>query len=97
MSLAPGILDSHVHQWDPRTTPREASVAVELFGWSPRLLDFVVRHALPKPLVDFFGSGEYVLRAYLPSDLRTDSGIIRAGFEGLFTSRPAGKRSGTST
>ena len=74
MSLAPAIIDSHVHQWDPRTTPREASLAVKLFGWSPRLLDFVVRRAMPKPLVDFVGRGEYALNPYLPSDLRTDTG-----------------------
>ncbi len=72
MGRAPAIVDSHVHQWDPRTTPREASLAVKLFGWSPRLLDFVVRHAMPKPLVDFVGRGEYVLKPYLPSDLRAD-------------------------
>ena len=74
MSLSPPIVDSHVHQWDPRTTPREASLAVKLFGWSPRLLDFVVRHAMPKPLVDFVGRGDYVLKPYLPSDLRSDWG-----------------------
>ena len=74
MSDAPEILDSHVHQWDPRTTPREATLAVKLFGWNPRLLDFVVRLAMPKPLVDFVGRGEYALNAYLPDDLRADLG-----------------------
>ncbi len=83
MSLAPAIVDSHVHQWDPRTTPREASVAVKLFGWSPRLLDFVVRHAMPKPLVDFVGRGEYALNHYLPSDLPSDWGRYRDRLRGI--------------
>ncbi|MBW2510255.1 MAG: amidohydrolase family protein [Deltaproteobacteria bacterium] len=83
MSLAPAIIDSHVHQWDPRTTPREASVAVKLFGWSPRLLDFVVRHAMPKALVDFVGRGEYVLNPYLPGDLRSDWGRHQARLRGV--------------
>ncbi len=83
MSTAPAIIDSHVHQWDPRTTPREASLAVKLFGWSPRLLDFVVRHAMPKPLVDFVGRGEYALNPYLPTDLRADWGRHQHRLEGI--------------
>ena len=83
MSLAPALVDSHVHQWDPRTTPREASVAVKLLGWSPRLLDFVVRHAMPKPLVDFVGRGEYALNPYMPSDLRSDWGRYRDRLRGI--------------
>jgi predicted TIM-barrel fold metal-dependent hydrolase len=83
MSLAPVIVDSHVHHWDPRTTPREASVAVKLFGWNPRLLDFVVRMAMPKPLVDFVGRSEYVLNPYLPSDLRTDWGRHHHRLQGV--------------
>ncbi len=83
MSDAPEILDSHVHQWDPRTTPREASLAVKLFGWNPRLLDFVVRLAMPKPLVDFVGRGEYALKAYLPDDLHADWGRHRDRLIGI--------------
>lgn len=72
MPDATTILDSHIHQWDPRTTPREATLAVKLFGWSPRLLDWVVRVGMPKPLVDFVGRGEYALNEYLPADLKAD-------------------------
>jgi len=32
------IIDAHVHQWDLRNTPREASTFVKLFGWNPRLM-----------------------------------------------------------
>ena len=73
MSDAP-ILDAHVHQWDPRTTPREATAVVKLFGWSPRLLDFVVRRGMPKALIDFVGRREYALAEYLPAQLRADWG-----------------------
>ncbi|MEM9729790.1 MAG: amidohydrolase family protein [Myxococcota bacterium] len=77
------ILDSHIHQWDPRTTPREATPAVKLFGWNPRLLDWVVRLAMPKPLIDFVGRGEYALNEYLPTDLRTDWGRHRNRIRGV--------------
>lgn len=83
MSDAPEILDSHVHQWDPRTTPREATLAVKLFGWNPRLLDFVVRLAMPKPLVDFVGRGEFALNAYLPDGLQADWGRHRGRLVGV--------------
>lgn len=83
MSDAPKILDSHVHQWDPRTTPREASLAVKLFGWNPRLLDFIVRLVMPKALVDFVGPGEHVLNAYLPEDLRADLANYRERLAGI--------------
>ncbi|MEM7434820.1 MAG: amidohydrolase family protein [Myxococcota bacterium] len=77
------ILDAHVHQWDPRTTPREATVAVKLFGWSPRLLDFVVRVGMPKPLVDFVGRGEYALNPYLPKQLAEDWAAHRDRVQGI--------------
>ena len=32
------IIDAHIHQWDPRTTPRTATPAVKALGWSPALL-----------------------------------------------------------
>lgn len=83
MTDAPTIVDSHVHQWDPRTTPREATLAVKLFGWNPRLLDWVVRVGMPRPLIDFVGRGEYALNEYLPADLQTDFAQHRSRITGV--------------
>ena len=83
MVAAPTIIDAHVHQWDPRTTPRSVSLAVKLFGWSPRLLELVVRAAIPKPLIDFVAKPEHALNPYLPADLRKDWEEHRARMAGV--------------
>ncbi len=58
-------------------------MAVKLFGWNARLLDFVVRMAMPKPLIDFVGRGEYVLNPYLPDELAADWGPHRHRLAGI--------------
>jgi len=77
------ILDAHVHQWDPRGTPREVTTAVKLLGWSPRLLDKVLRVAIPKPLIDFVGKADHALADYLPADLRQDWAGHASRLEGV--------------
>ena len=37
--VVPGIIDAHIHQWDPFTTPREASRLAPLYRRAPRLLE----------------------------------------------------------
>ncbi|NNE96350.1 MAG: amidohydrolase family protein [Acidimicrobiales bacterium] len=82
MADAP-ILDAHVHQWDPKGTPREVTTAVKLLGWSPRLLETVVRAAIPKPLIDFVGKADHALNNYLPENLRHDCGEHASRHEGV--------------
>lgn len=82
MPLSP-ILDAHVHQWDPRTTPRETTIAVKLFGWNPRLMEWVVRRAIPKPLIDFVAKAEHALNPYLPAQLNEDWGPHAPRIEGV--------------
>ena len=36
--VVPGIIDSHIHQWDPFTTPREASRLAPLYRRAPKVL-----------------------------------------------------------
>jgi len=77
------ILDAHVHQWDPRHTPRETTLAVKLFGWSPPLMEWVVRRAIPKPLIDFVAKPDHALHPYLPAQLREDWGRHAGRVEGV--------------
>ena len=77
------ILDAHIHQWDPRATPREVTTAVKLLGWSPRLLEMVVRAAIAKPLIDFVGKADHALNDYLPKQLREDWAEHASRVEGV--------------
>lgn len=66
------ILDPHIHQWDPRHTPRTATPLVKLLGRYPRLLAGAARALFPRPVVEFVGSTEYVLGDYLPKQYSAD-------------------------
>lgn len=77
------ILDAHVHQWDPRTTPRPVTPLVKLFGWNHRLLVRVGRALFPRTLIDFVGTPEHALSAFLPAELRADWGGYAERIDGV--------------
>lgn len=77
------ILDAHVHQWDPRKTPRPVTPLVKLLGWNHRLLVRVGKALFPRPLVDFVGTPEHALSAYLPPQLREDWGDYAERIDGV--------------
>ena len=93
------IIDPHVHLWDPRTTPRQVTPLVKLFGRWPGLLERVGRAATPTPLIDFVGDPRYVLSAHLPPDFRASVGHhqvegivhVEAGWTGRGTLAPVGE------
>ncbi|MCG2590719.1 amidohydrolase family protein [Rhodohalobacter sulfatireducens] len=64
------IFDSHVHFWDPVSTPREVSPLVKLFGFQPSLLHWVAKKVFPANALDFFASPEYLFKPHLPSDMQ---------------------------
>ncbi len=68
------IVDPHIHQWDPRTTPRRASPLTRLLGWWPSLYVGVARRLFPRPIRDFVGVPENALFPYLPADHARDTG-----------------------
>ena len=35
--VVPGIIDTHIHQWDPYTTPRHSAGLAKLFRPLPRI------------------------------------------------------------
>lgn len=67
------IIDAHIHQWDPRTTPRTATPAVKALGWSPALLHRLAERAFPAAMLDFVGDVELPLTPYLPGSWRADT------------------------
>lgn len=67
------VVDPHVHQWDPRTTPRLTSGLVKAFGWSPAVLKFLGKTLMPKSSVLFVGPLDNVISAYLPANYAADA------------------------
>lgn len=71
--IVPGIVDAHIHQWDPFTTPREASALAPLYKRAPRVVERLM------PVLANQGNRELVLtprqvgRPYLPSDYAADT------------------------
>ncbi len=69
------VVDAHIHQWDPLTTPREFSGVARLFSMLPIPLDLAKRVA-PKRDREFVGDPAPFVRPYLPADYRTDAGNV---------------------
>lgn len=67
------IVDPHIHQWDPRTTPRGSSLFARMFGAWPRFYERLTMKLMPKPLKDFLGGSNAVLFPYLPPDHARDT------------------------
>ncbi len=68
------IIDPHIHQWDPYTTPHAAASAVKLFGKHPKLLNKMVRLIKPKAVIDTIGLTEHLTAPYLPENYKRDIG-----------------------
>ncbi|HET6167393.1 MAG TPA: amidohydrolase family protein [Marmoricola sp.] len=69
------IIDPHIHQWDPFTTPREVSVPAKVLRRVP-LLRPAVLALIPKRGREFVGDPVHVINAYLPADYRADAGAL---------------------
>ncbi|MEN8410154.1 amidohydrolase family protein [Acinetobacter bereziniae] len=66
------LIDPHIHQWDPYSTPHAAAFDVKLLGQRPFLLDKMVRLVKPKDLIETVGLTEHITRPYLPQDYKND-------------------------
>jgi predicted TIM-barrel fold metal-dependent hydrolase len=69
------LIDPHIHQWDPYSTPREASVPARLTRRVPVLAGAIPK-LVPKPGREFVGDPRYVLAPYLPGDYLADAGQL---------------------
>jgi predicted TIM-barrel fold metal-dependent hydrolase len=70
--IVPGIVDAHIHQWDPFTTPREASRLAPLYKRAPRLMEKLLPIALDQGTRELVRTAQSVARPYLPADYAAD-------------------------
>ncbi len=70
--VVPSIIDAHIHQWDPFTTPREASKLAPLYKRAPRLLERIAPVILDKGTWEMVRTAQYAARPYLPADYAAD-------------------------
>jgi predicted TIM-barrel fold metal-dependent hydrolase len=73
--LPAGIIDPHIHQWDPLTTPRTISREARLLRRLPRIPRWFAA-LQPKARGQFVRDPHHVLRPYLPADYRRDAASI---------------------
>ncbi|MFI9506626.1 amidohydrolase family protein [Nocardia sp. NPDC052566] len=66
------IIDAHMHQWDPFTTPRDFGPLAKLFRFLPLPIDMAMRLG-PRRDIQFAGDPSAYLHPYLPSDYRADA------------------------
>src|SRR5690349_12713592 len=66
------IIDSHIHQWDPFTTPKEVSAPAKLVRRLPVLRPALLK-VFPKRDREFVGDPTHVINTYLPHDYRVDA------------------------
>ena len=77
--VVPGILDAHIHQWDPSTTPREASRLAPLYRRAPRLVTAAMPLLLTQDKRELVLTPEHAARPYLPSTFAADvAGVVEA-------------------
>jgi predicted TIM-barrel fold metal-dependent hydrolase len=70
-----GIVDPHIHQWDPLTTERVVSKEARLLRALPRI-PRALRAALPQADREFAGDPHHLLKPYLPLTYRADAGEV---------------------
>ncbi|WP_245663178.1 amidohydrolase family protein [Nocardia inohanensis] len=69
------VVDAHIHQWDPFTTPREFSGVAKLLHYLPVPMELAKRLA-PRRDREFVGDPTAYAGPYLPADYRTDAGEV---------------------
>lgn len=69
------VVDPHVHQWDPFTTPRHSSGRAKALRPLPRVPRALGRLA-PRADREFVGDPHHVMKPYLPRDYRRDAGAL---------------------
>ncbi|RNL77427.1 amidohydrolase family protein [Nocardioides marmorisolisilvae] len=69
------IVDPHIHQWDPFTTPKEVSGPAKLVRRLPFLRPVLMK-LFPQRDREFVGDPTHVINTYLPADYRADAGDL---------------------
>lgn len=66
------MVDAHIHQWDPFTTPRLVSGPAKVIRRAPFLAPLLMR-VFPRSAREFAGDPQYLLNRYLPDDYAADA------------------------
>ncbi len=69
------VVDAHIHQWDPFTTPRVVSGVAKLIRRAPFARPLLMR-IFPRAARDFAGDPQYLLNEYLPQDYAADAAPV---------------------
>jgi predicted TIM-barrel fold metal-dependent hydrolase len=69
------IIDAHIHQWDPFTTPRGFSGTAKLLRYLPLQIEIAARLA-PRRDREFVGDPTSYAHPYLPANYRADAGEL---------------------
>jgi L-fuconolactonase len=75
LATLPPVIDPHVHQWDPFTSPRVISGAAKILRVAP-FLERVVHGVFPRRDLEFIGDPRHVLGRYEVADYRADAGPL---------------------
>ena len=70
-----GVIDPHIHLWDPLTTRRATSGLARAFRPLPRV-PRAMRWIAPRADREFIGHPHHILKPYLPADHRADAAEI---------------------
>jgi predicted TIM-barrel fold metal-dependent hydrolase len=70
--VVPAIVDGHLHQWDPLTTPREASRFAPVYARLPGLFERLMPLLVSRDKRDLVRTAAHVARPYLPSGYAGD-------------------------
>jgi predicted TIM-barrel fold metal-dependent hydrolase len=70
------VVDAHIHQWDPFTTPRIVSGPAKAIRRAPFMRPVFMR-LFPQVARDFAGDPQYLLNRYLPGDYLADTSPVR--------------------
>ena len=77
--IIPGIIDSHIHQWDPFTTPRTASPLAPIYKRAPKLLTRLMPLLVAQGNREMIRTPEHAAQPFLPPDYARDvSGVPAA-------------------
>ncbi|MBB3036949.1 amidohydrolase family protein [Hoyosella altamirensis] len=69
------MIDPHIHQWDPYTTPRHTTRKARLFRPLPQI-PRALRWTAPRSDREFIGHPHHAMKPYLPSDYLRDAGQL---------------------
>ena len=70
-----GVIDPHIHLWDPLTTRRATSGLARAFRPLPRI-PRAMRWIAPQADREFVGHPHHILKPYLPADHRADAAEV---------------------